>query len=64
MSIDQTVKEKPKYQQPHNIHFNLGYHNPALYEHLRLKEHARQKYDAMYNQQKKGGGYNEDRVGR
>jgi len=37
---------RPKYQQPHNIHFNTG--NPSLDAHLRDKEHRRQRYKARY----------------
>jgi len=42
---------RPKYQQPHSICVNTG--NPALDDHIRDKEHRRQKYKAKYIDSKK-----------
>ena len=41
-SDEEIPPTRPRYQQPHNIHFNTG--NKERDDYLRRKEHRRQKY--------------------
>lgn len=40
------LENKLKYPQPHSIKLNLYGDNDALHEHLVMKEHSREKYQA------------------
>jgi|SaaInlLV_10m_DNA_2_1039722.scaffolds.fasta_scaffold227566_1 hypothetical protein len=65
MSIEK--KAKPKYPQPHNIHFFYDLHaeNPALAERETSRSHVRAKYEAKYRASKQSKrGYGDGGRGR